>query len=1284
MSPLRPVVLTLAALLAGPALSAPKANVDARAAAPASRAPIPEHPPGAAWAVVASRDARTGAPTLLLAGPETKGTFRGAGRLATPETAARFWLTRQAPRYALTPKALDDARVERVVPLRNGSSVVTFRQRVDGVELFHSDVKVLLDAGLDLVAIGGHPHPSAVPGGKKGSFRRSATQAVADAVRDLEGLALSPGELRPVTRPQADDFYALQDAAAARVGLSFVEPARVRRVYFPLPDRLVPAHFVELLVRRDGAAADDAYDYVLSAEDGALLYRQNLTRNAAFSYRVYADASGSHRPWDGPLSDFTPHPTGVPDGSFPGTVAPNLISLDGFNVTQDPWLAAGATETRGNNVDAYTDDDAPDGFSSGDLRAAVSSAGTFDYVYDLDADPQANGTQKMAALTNLFYVTNWLHDWWYDSGFTEAAGNAQQSNYGRGGVEGDPLHAEAQDGAPGKLNNSNMTPMADGTSPKMQMYLWDGRVDASLLVQPAGLGFAVGTADFGPASFSVSGALVLAADGTAPASDACEALTNDVTGKVALVDRGTCSFKLKALNVQKAGGIGMVLADNQVASSPPGMGNDPDVNKPITIPLVSVTQAAGDTLRSELGAGPVTASLSRSTGPLRDGDLDASIIAHEWGHYLHMRQVACGSQQCGAQSEGWGDFVALQLLLREGDDLDGAFPMAVHATAGLEADPGYFGIRRYPYSVDFTKNPLTFRHISRGEPLPTGVPISTALSASDNSEVHAAGEVWTSMLFEGFVALLKDAQGPSSRYSFEEARRRMSDYVEGGLQLAPADPTFTEQRDAIIATAAAADLEDARLLAEAFARRGAGTCAVSPARDSTDFSGVVEDFGVRALLTLTDASLDDGVSACDGDGILDAEETGVLKLTFANAGGTGWSGTVTVSTTAAGVSFPQGAEATFSSPGAGSPAEATLQVALDGTVSPSAQIPFHLELSPSASCADGVTAFDVVQQVDFDVALASSATDEVEATPSTWNLAGDSAEEIWSRAELTPGEHVWKGVDYPAPTDTSLVSPPLQVSASDPLVLTFDAAYQFEKSGGTNWDGAVLEVSEDDGATWVDASTYGNPGYGGTIGDGPGGAVNALDGRQGWVGQNASYPQADTLTVDLGTALAGKTIRVRFRIGSDDAAGAAGLQLDHLAFAGITNTPFATVVAEDGVCAPPPDGGSTDAGTDAGTTDAGTSDAGSSDAGTTDAGTSDAGTTDGGTSDAGSSDAGSSDAGTSDGGVALGDGGTQGPRANPPVSGGCGCRAGDPGFGSTLPFVALVGLFWLRRRRLQA
>src|SRR5262249_20839688 len=152
--------------------------------------------------------------------------------------------------------------------------------------------------------------------------------------------------------------------------------------------------------------------------------------------------------------------------------------------------------------------------------------------------PQANLEQRQSAVTDMFYVANWLHDWWYDSGFDEKGGNAQKDNLGRGGMGGDPLLAEGQFQAPALRNNSNMSVPGDGMSPRMHMYVWDGVTSVSLTVQPGNLTPGIGVASFGPQSFNTAGAVVLAADGTAPdVNDACEALTNAaaVNGNIALL-----------------------------------------------------------------------------------------------------------------------------------------------------------------------------------------------------------------------------------------------------------------------------------------------------------------------------------------------------------------------------------------------------------------------------------------------------------------------------------------------------------------------------------------------------------------------------------------------------------------------------------------------------------------------------------------------------------------------------------------------------------------------------
>jgi hypothetical protein len=55
--------------------------------------------------------------------------------------------------------------------------------------------------------------------------------------------------------------------------------------------------------------------------------------------------------------------------------------------------------------------------------------------------------------------------------------------------------------------------------------------------------------------------------------------------------------------------------------------------------------------------------------------------------------------------------------------------------------------------------------------------------------------------------------------SFEEVHRRMTDYVVAGMMMTPVDPTFTEQRDAILAAVHATDPADFVTIAEAFARQ---------------------------------------------------------------------------------------------------------------------------------------------------------------------------------------------------------------------------------------------------------------------------------------------------------------------------------------------------------------------------------------------------------------------------------------------------------------------------------
>lgn len=129
--------------------------------------------------------------------------------------------------------------------------------------------------------------------------------------------------------------------------------------------------------------------------------------------------------------------------------------------------------------------------------------------------------------------------------------------------------------------------------------------------------YEIGFAGFGPAptSANFAGTIVAALDGAGTSTlDACEPIANAgaIAGNIALVDRGSCAFVIKAANVQNAGAAGMLVA-NTAAGAPAMGGSDPS----ITIPSVSVSQADGALIRANL---PVQASFMIDPSLLQGAD----------------------------------------------------------------------------------------------------------------------------------------------------------------------------------------------------------------------------------------------------------------------------------------------------------------------------------------------------------------------------------------------------------------------------------------------------------------------------------------------------------------------------------------------------------------------------------------------------------------------------------------------------------------------------------------
>lgn len=1178
---MKPLLAVLLCVVAGPVAAHPfePANFNAFLESPVDQ-PVPgplstESTARVQRGVIAHTERRLGVPTFFWSGqpPHTQ-SLRAMG--LTPVEAARRYLLEYGELYRQSGAELAEAaKLSHVHDLGHGAVIVSFFKTVDGVRVFRDELKVIMTQDLELVALSGYlpPHQRIGVRGERNQFNLSDTTALSVALQDLTALPVEPSDLHDTGKVIADyHSYELLPREALR-SLHLRQPARTRKVVFTLPEGLEPAYYVELSVVLDTTEGrlSRGYGYVISAVDGRLLFHNDHVAYDAYSYEVWADADG--HPWDGPQGNsFSPHPTGQPDGTEPTLGPQTSITLQNGPIsTNDPWLPPGATALQGNNVDAYADLGGGDGYDSGDLRPAATTAGVaFDYPFDLGQNPNATSTQIAADVTQMFVDTNFFHDWYYDVGFDEAAGNAQQDNYGRGGVPGDRFLAEGQDFS--GTDNANMQTPADGQSPVMQMYIFKGASTQSVTLHNSNgtnSAYTSGTADFGPSSFDVTAELVIAQDGSGTPTDGCSTITNSVAGKIALIDRGQCVFSDKVKNAQNAGAVGVIIANNTSSGAIPLPGSDLSV----TIPAVSVSQASGTSLKNAIAPG-VTITLFRQSALDRDGTADNAVVAHEWGHYISNRLIGdangLDNNQGYGMGEGWGDFHSLLIMVREEDSqrAGNATFQGVYGTATFVMTPGnnglYFGIRRYPYSTDFTKNALTFKHIASGTALPTGVPINP-ISGASNAEAHNTGEVWATMLWECYASLLAD----TPRLSFAEAQRRMKEYLVEGYKGTPNSPTFLEARDAILAAAYANDPADFAVLWAAFARRGAGQHAVAPDRYSQTNSPVVEDFTAGDGLILVSTELTDDVTSCDHDGALDNGETGTLKITLRNSGATVLNQTTgTLVAKTPGVTLLGDGELQFPESTPFTTTVATAQVRLDGAkgIIP---LEFTLTFADASLAAPAQEPVTLTFRGNVNERPMASTTDDVEAATTLWSPGynpGYGTPTPWARTEIDPGQHVWFGTDMDRPADVWLTSPRLQVSGSGDFIVSFKHRFDFEADQDGNYDGAVVELRAlGGGGSWVDIGSMAQEGgYTGTLVGSP--SSNPLRSRDAFVGQSAGYPDFVTTTINLGTAYAGRWVRLRFRIGSDDAAAKKGWEVDDLSFSGIEGMPFTEVTPQVKVC----------------------------------------------------------------------------------------------------------------------
>ena len=172
-------------------------------------------------------------------------------------------------------------------------------------------------------------------------------------------------------------------------------------------------------------------------------------------------------------------------------------------------------------------------------------------------------------------------------------------------------------------------------------------------------------------------------------------------------------------------------------------------------------------------------------------------------------------------------------------------------------------------------------------------------------------------------------------------------------------------------------------------------------------------------------------------------------------------------------------------------------------------------------------------------ALGVGLADDLESGDGKWSWQTVTGEASWtlSSAESHSPVHAWFIPDAPATTDSRLWNA-VAVPVGAGSTLRFWHRYEFEGSGSFAWDGAVLEISTDDGATWADLGSHmTSHGYNGLI---QSGTSNPLAGRSGWTGALSAWSE---VVVDL-SAYAGNAVQIRWRIGCDSSIGASGWYVD--------------------------------------------------------------------------------------------------------------------------------------------
>ncbi len=387
-------------------------------------------------------------------------------RAGEPMTIAREFIEQQAGLLGLAPGDLDYEVTDDVFTRVTGASHIYLRQLHVGIPVYNGQLHVNVNRDGRVISVNNAFLPNLAASVQAPSALLGADAAVAAAARHL---GLDGAKVTVTGRPQGP-------RQTTRLRADAISTEEIEAGLMWLPIRTGDARLVWnfQVVTPDG---EHWYDMTVDAVTGKVWTRFDWTNSA--SYRVY------------------PQPVESPNHTTP------LPPSDGRVLVSNPadssasplgWHSTGSTNftiMRGNNVHAYEDSD-----NNGAPPASQPSCGSSlvcDFAINLT---QAPSQYRPAAVANLFYWNNIIHDVQYQYGFDEPGGNFQVNTFGNGGAGNDDVRAEAQDG--GGTNNANFSTPTDGGRPRMQMYIWtapnpdrDGDLDNGIVIHEYGHGISI-------------------------------------------------------------------------------------------------------------------------------------------------------------------------------------------------------------------------------------------------------------------------------------------------------------------------------------------------------------------------------------------------------------------------------------------------------------------------------------------------------------------------------------------------------------------------------------------------------------------------------------------------------------------------------------------------------------------------------------------------------------------------------------------------------------------------